>query len=94
MADYGDKMAEEKRLLSSYRGRRYLACNALDQVKRIIDHIGVEDGSDIILPPDGGLPPVPNDQIKTEMKNLTSVLLRLILTHNDGHVSNQTLRTW
>lgn len=94
MADYADKINEEKRLLSSYRGRRYLACRALDQVKSIIDYIGVEDGSDIVLPPEGGLPPVPSDQVKTEMKNLTSVLLRLILTHNDGHVSKQELRTW
>ena len=94
MADYIDKINEEKRLLSNYRGRRYLACNALDQVRRLIDHIGVEEGNSIILPPDGGLPTAPNDQVKNELKNLTSVLLRLILTHNDGHMSKRELRTW
>jgi hypothetical protein len=94
MADYVDSMKEEKRLLSSFRGRRLLACRALDQVKLIIDHIGIEEGEGRLLPPEEGLPPVPSNQIKREMKNLTSVLLRLILTHNDGHVSNQELRTW
>jgi hypothetical protein len=91
--DYMDKIAQEKRSLSNYRGRRYLACNALDQVKRIIDHIGIEEDPKV-YPPEQGLPAIPTDQVKQEMKNLTSVLLRLILTHNDGHMSSQDLRTW
>lgn len=93
MADYLDRINEEKRLLSSFRGRRLLVCQALDQVKKVIDFIGVEEDPKNIIP-EGGLPPTPNDQVKNEMKNLTSVLLRLILTHNDGHMSKDELRTW
>lgn len=74
----------------NYRGRRLMACQAADELHRVIDAIGVEDGSTLPLPE--GMPAVPAPAIKREMQNGVATLLRLILLHNDGIVSPQTLK--
>ncbi|RUX02345.1 hypothetical protein EOA27_32280 [Mesorhizobium sp. M2A.F.Ca.ET.037.01.1.1] len=74
----------------NYRGRRLMACQAADDLHRVIDAIGVEDGSTLPLPE--GMPAVPAPAIKREMQNGVATLLRLILLHNDGHISPQTLK--
>jgi len=88
MIDY----EEEKRLLNNWRGRRLLACRAVDTLVHVIENIGKEDGSQ--LPPDTGLPSPPNPALRREFRNVAATLLRLILLSNDGHVSPMTLNTF
>lgn len=84
-SDSNDKM------LQNYRGRRYLACSAIDTVVRVIDNLGVEDGS-TLPPPDNDFKPAPSDAVRLEIHNAAVNLLRLILAVNDGRVSRQMLR--
>lgn len=82
---------EEKRMLGGYRGRRYLACRAADALSRIVDNLGVEDGTD--LPPsDRSLPSQPTDAMRLELNNAVSLILRMILAANDGGCSPQRLQ--
>ncbi|TIV60312.1 hypothetical protein [Mesorhizobium sp.] len=74
----------------NYRGRRLMVCHAADDLHRAIDALGVEDGSQ--LPPPEGLPTKPSPAIKRELQNSVANLLRLILLHNDGQISHQTLK--
>lgn len=84
-------MTEEDRLrmLRNWRGRRLLACRAVDELEAVIRSLGREDGSQ--LPPDGGLPAV-SEGLNLELLNMASLLLRLVLRANDGHVSNSRLQ--
>lgn len=83
---------EEKRLRSNWRGRRLLACRAVDQLTGVIAHLGEDDGT--TLPPEGGLPTPPTDSLRAEIENAATNLLRLVLIHNDGHVSPHSLRAF
>jgi len=83
---------EEFRLRKNWRGRRLLACRAVDSLIGVIENIGNEDGSQ--LPPDDGLPPPPNPALRRELKNMAASLLRFILLSNDGHVSTSTLNAF
>lgn len=74
----------------NYRGRRIMVFDAADKLDRAITMLGIEDGS--TLPLTDGMPAPPSEAIKGELKNAVANLLRLILLHNDGHVSPQTLR--
>lgn len=84
---------EEKRLMKNWRGRRLMACRTIDTLQTIIDNLGVEEDPKV-LPSVDSKAIVPNESQKREMKNLAAVLLRMILNHNDGGLSNQELRTW
>lgn len=83
------KLADHKRMLLNFRGRRLLACRAAETLHDVITALGEDDGS--TLPPGDGLPTAPSKQQKQEMKNAAAVLLRMILIFNDGHVSPQQL---
>jgi hypothetical protein len=87
--------------LNNWRGRRFALCRALDDVQRIVDHLGVElDGE---APPnrhdedgkffDVAIPPVP-DGVKREVNNQVAALLRLLLVLNDASMSDTKLRTF
>lgn len=87
--------------LNNWRGRRYAICRALDDVRRIVDHLGIElDGE---APPnrndedgrfyDVVIPPVP-DSVKREINNQVSALQRLLLVLNDASMSNTKLQTF
>lgn len=82
-------LEEEKRMVQGWRGRRYLACRAMDVLERVIDNLGYEDG--VNPPPDGGLPKV-QDQLRIEAGNQAAVLLRTILAMNDGQTSGSRLQ--
>jgi hypothetical protein len=76
------RLAEEKRLLKNYRGRRLQACRAVDTLCDVIDNLGTEDGS--VLPdPDHGFQQPPSAAMRLELKNQAAVLLRMILANND-----------
>lgn len=78
------------RMLKNYRGRRYLACSATDTLVRVIENLGVEDGS-TLPPPDRDFKSAPSDAVRLEVHNAAANLLRLILALNDGSVSPQKL---
>lgn len=83
---------QDDKMLKNWRGRRLLACRAADELERIINHIGIEDGSE--LPPsDGGLPKI-NEGQRNELLNATALVLRLVLGANDGNVSPARLRRY
>lgn len=83
------KLEEQKRMAQGWRGRRFLACHAADQLERVIENLGRDNGAD--LPPPNGLPEI-SDTTREEIKNQAAVLLRMILAANDGLVSPQRLR--
>lgn len=85
------ELAEEKRMCQNYRGRRFLACRAVDTLERVIENLGVEDGSQLPHPDRDFLPP-PSDAVRLEVQNAASNLLRLILALNDGGTSRQKLQ--
>jgi ParB-like nuclease domain len=75
----------------NYRIRRLEACQAVDVLEKVIDNLGIEDGTCLPLP-DMPPPLTPNDAHKAEMKNAVANLLRTILLWNDGNVSASRLR--
>lgn len=82
-------MANE--LLQNWRGRRLAACRLTDEIELVINALGKVDGSE--LPPDSGLPQI-SEVHRNELRNLSSLLLRMILAANDGHVSSSKLQRW
>ncbi|MBY3543699.1 hypothetical protein HFN71_28875 [Rhizobium laguerreae] len=82
---------DEQRLSKKWRGRRLLACRAADTFDRIIDELGLDDGSD--LPPDSGIPKI-TEGLRIELHNQVAVLLRMILTMNDNATSGSRLQRW
>lgn len=82
---------EQKRMLGSYRGRRFLACNAADVLSKVVENIGLENGEDL-PPPDRALPEPPTDAMRREIGNAVSLVLRMILAANDGGCSPQRLQ--
>ena len=82
-------LAERKRLIACWRGRRLLACTAASELHESIAGLAADDGSD--LPPDGGLPAPPSAAQIRELQNATANLLRMILLWNDGRVSPSEL---
>lgn len=78
---------------NNYRIRRIEAYRAFELLEKVIDNLGVEDGSQLPLP-DMPLPVTPSDQHKNEMKNAATALLRTILIWNDGNVSRSELQRW
>lgn len=90
LADWEKKHFDHQKEFLSFRGRRYIACNAIGELDNVIDHLGDESGRNPIYI-EGPLPPAPSDQVKAELKNLTGTLLRLLLLLNDGQVSASSL---
>lgn len=80
---------ERTRHAACWRGRRFLACRAVDDVIAVIDGLKGDDGSDPL--PEGGLPAPPSEAHRREMRNAAANLLRIILLWNDGHVSPDEL---
>jgi hypothetical protein len=92
MMDY----EERTRLNTVWRGRRLVACRsigALDEVIRALPegpYSQIKSGHDCNEGPFPGTTP----QMKQELLNMSSLLLRMVLTASDGHVSPQTLRSF
>lgn len=78
---------------NNYRIRRIEAYRAFELLEKVIDNLGVEDGSQLPLP-DMSLPVTPTEAHKNEMKNAATTLLRTILIWNDGNVSRSELQRW
>lgn len=77
----------------NYRIRRIEAYRAAELLYKVIENLGVEDGSCLPLP-DMPTPVAPSDQHKNEMKNAVTTLLRTVLIWNDGNVSQSGLQRW
>jgi hypothetical protein len=77
--------------LKNWRSRRLRACRAADELESIINSLGLEDGSE--LPPEGGLPTI-SEAHRHELRNAASLLLRMVLVANDGHISPAKLQRW
>ena len=82
---------DERRMVKGWRGRRLLACRATDTLARIIEGLGVDDGSD--CPPERGIPPI-TEGMRIELHNHAANLLRMILAMNDGSTSGTRLQRW
>lgn len=74
---------EEKRMLGSYRGRRFLMCRAADVLDKVVEHLGADDGSDL-PPPERSLPDAPTDAMRRELHNAVALVMRLLMAANDG----------
>lgn len=74
-----------------YRSRRLYAFRAISQLEDIVDNLGLETDPKILPIPDHKMPEAPSDAVKREIKNQLRATLRLILAHNDGHLSNQNM---
>jgi hypothetical protein len=70
-------MLEEKDL-SNWRARRLHTCRLADDLMKIIEYLGVDDGS--VEKGKGA----PTPAVKQELRNQCTVLMRTILAHNDG----------
>lgn len=77
----------------NYRIRRIEAYRAFELLEKVIDNLGVEDGTCPPLP-DFPLPDTPSEAHKNELKNAATTLLRTILIWNDGNVSRSGLQRW
>lgn len=75
----------------NYRIRRIEAYRAAELLEKVIENLGVEDGTCLPLP-DTPPPLTPSDAHKAEMKNAVTTLLRTILLWNDGNVSPSRLQ--
>lgn len=80
---------EKLRMIKNWRGRRLVACQAFDDIIRVIEALGEDDGRH---PPPSDSEPLPvNDALKDELVNSAANLMRLILLHNDGQISPSKL---
>lgn len=82
---------DEIRMAKGWRGRRLIACRAMDTIDRVIEHLGIDNGADLL--PENGLPRI-TEGMRNEMHNQASVLLRMILSMNDGNTSGTRLQRW
>lgn len=84
---------ETRRMMTSMRGRRYLACRALQEVEQVIENL--PDGPYSQLRENSfcaeGPFPGSSAQMKHEMRMMTRVLLRMILAQNDGRISHDKI---
>jgi hypothetical protein len=80
MANYGN-----------YRSRRLYAFNAINELEKIVDDLGVEADRSVLPIPDHQMPSPPSDAVKREIKNQLRATLRLILAHNDGYLSHREM---
>jgi hypothetical protein len=78
---------------NNYRIRRIEAYRGFELLEKVVDNLGVEDGSQAPLP-DMPLPVTPSEAHKNELKNAATTLLRTILIWNDGNVSQSGLQRW
>jgi hypothetical protein len=80
--------------LGNYKSRRLRAYRAIDDLCAVVDHLGEETDPSILPLPETVMPPAPSQAVKSEMKNQLRAMLRLILAHNDAHLSVRELKTW
>lgn len=81
-------LEEKRRMEKNWRGRRFIVCRAIADIKDVIEHLGVEENSDPL--PEGFVSTI-TPQMKQELQNQAANLLRTIILHNDGNISNQKL---
>lgn len=85
-----EKLAKERDELGNYRGRRLVACQAVDKLHAVVEAIDRDDGSQLPIP--GRTMPGPlQEAMRNELFNAVALTLRLILTANDGGCSPQRL---
>ncbi len=78
-----------------YRARRLYAYRHIEALCKIVENLGVESDPPKDLPiPDHEMPTPPPDLVKNEIQNQLRATLRLILAHNDGCLSKQTMQQW
>jgi len=78
-----------------YRARRLYAYRHIEALCKIVENLGVESDPPKDLPiPDHEMPTPPTDLVKNEIQNQLRATLRLILAHNDGCLSKQTMQQW
>lgn len=83
------RVSDEERL-GNWRTRRLLACTLVADLRTVIEHLGTDDGSE--LPPsDSAAAPI-TDDMRRELSNAATVLLRQVLLFNDGRVSPAVMR--
>lgn len=68
--------------VSNFRARRLYTVRACDDLLKIVDNIGVEDGS-VGVESRFRRPPL-SDAVRTELRNQVILVMRTILAHNDG----------
>jgi hypothetical protein len=78
-------------MLKNYRGRRYLICTLINDIGKVIDHLGEEDGTQLPIP-GTKFPEPPSQRHKDELHNLATVLLRQVIQWNDGGMSPHRLQ--
>lgn len=81
-------LEEKRRMEKNWRGRRFLVCRAIADIKDVIESLGIEEDGDPL--PDGFVSTI-TPQMKQELQNQAANLLRTIILHNDGSISNQKL---
>ncbi len=92
-------------LSEGWRGRRYVACQAVADLQTVIAHLGVDNRKDppptVVTGAQTDNPitttpplPVPTAAQVNELKNLATVLLRSILAANDGQTSPAKLQSF
>lgn len=90
LAEWRRKNSDEA-MSKGWRGRRLVACRAQSKMQAVIENLGADDGAN--LPPEHGLPTV-TPQTINELRNLSAVLLRMVLAANDGGMSAARLNTF
>ena len=87
------ELNERRRLLQNWRGRRFLACRASDDLRSVCMALGDGDGSE--LPPTDTNPlPEVSPALKAELENAVVTVLRLIMIANEGNVSPSRLNAF
>jgi len=89
-------LEEQNRMLKTFRGRRFIACRAADLLRDVIRELPegpysqMQDGHNVRQE---GLPGSTLHQ-KAELENMANLLLRMILTANDGSISPSKLNSF
>lgn len=77
-------------LVRNWRGRRLLICRASNDLQKIVDHFGSNNGDSL---PEGFDDQV-SEELKAELKNQIVALQRTLLVLNDGRISPSKLNSF
>lgn len=83
---------DEEKMLQNWRGRRFMAVRLHNDLEKLIDSLGIEDGSVLTI----DRPPLPEvgDAVKLELKNMLTCVFRMTIAINDGGASQQRMKMW
>lgn len=71
-------------VLRNFRGRRFLLCKVENDIHEIIDNLGINDTLGNEIPDPRNIRDAPEDQVKVELKNQATNLVRMLIIYNDG----------